>query len=107
MKTEYELYLRTWSHLNPNAKADLDYETIDFESCVNYRDAVKRAKEISKNIPFKDAHGYEIVQVQIAAYYGGEEAEEKYGTSYCLLWKETYEKGKGLGRYHYDFNINI
>lgn len=99
MKTEYELYLQTWSHLNPNAKADLDYETIDFEPCVNYRDAVKRAKEISKKIPFRDSHGCEIVRVQIAAYYEGDEAEEEYGTSYYLLWHETYENGKGLGRY--------
>lgn len=98
MKTQYELYLRTWSHLNPNAKQDLDYETIDFEPCINYRDAVKRAKQISKKLPFKDAHGYEIVQVQIAAYYDGEEAEMEYGTTYYLLWKETYENGKGLGR---------
>ena len=30
-KIEYELYLRTWSHLNPNAKEDKDYETVDFE----------------------------------------------------------------------------
>ncbi len=106
-KIEYELYLRTYSHLNPNAKEDLDFETIDFEPCLNYRDAVKQAKEISKKIPFKDRHGDEIVQVQIAAYYGGDDAEEKYGTSYYLLWKETYENGKGCGRYRYDFNIKI
>lgn len=98
MKTQYELYLRTWSHLNPNAKRDLDFETIDFEPCVNYHDAVKRAKEISKKIPYKGLHGNEIVQVQIAAYYDGEEAEMEYGTTYYLLWKETYENGKGLGR---------
>ena len=98
MKVQYELYLRTWSHLNPNAKADLDFETIDFEPCLNYRDAVKQAKSLSKSLPFKDAHGCEIVQVQIAAYYGGEEAEEEFGTSYYLLWKETYIDGKGTGR---------
>lgn len=90
MKTKYELYLRTWSHLNPNAKEDRDYETVNFVSCQNYRDAVRRAKELSKKVPYKDAHGDEIVQVQIAAYYDGEEAEEKYGTTYYLLWKETY-----------------
>lgn len=95
-KVEYELYLRTWSHLNPNAKEDQDFETIDFEPCINYRDAVKRAKEISKRIPYKDRHGDEIVQVQIAAYIDGE--EEKYGTSYYLLWKETYENGKKAWR---------
>lgn len=99
MKTNYELYLRTWSHLNPNAKADHDYETIDFEPCENYREAVKLAKEISRKIPYKDAHGYEIVQVQIAAYYDGEEAEQEYGTSYYLLWKEIYENGKKVERY--------
>ena len=99
LKTQYELYLRTWSHLNPNAKTDKDYETIDFESCINYRDAVKRAKELSEKIPYKDAHGQEIVQVQIAAYYDGEEAEQEYGTTYYLLWKETYVNGKGQGRY--------
>ena len=99
MRVEYELYLRSWSHLNPNAEKDRDYETVDFEPCVNYRDAVKRAKEISKNIPFENAHGKKIVQVQIAAYYDGDEAEEKYGTTYYLLWKETYENGKGCGRY--------
>ena len=102
-KTEYELYLRTWSHLNPNAEADRDYETVDFDPCVNYRDAVKRAKEISKKIPYKDRHGTEIVQVQIAAYISGE--EEKYGTSYYLLWKETYENGKRLGRIVYKLPI--
>ena len=96
---EYELYLRTWSHLNPNAKRDQDFETIDFEPCLNYREAVKRAKELSKKVPFKNSHGQEIVQVQIAAYYDGEEAEEKYGTTYYLLWKETYKNGKGQGRY--------
>ena len=99
MKTQYELYLRTWSHLNPNAKQDKDYETIDFEPCINYRDAVKQAKQISKKLPFKDSHGYEIVQVQIAAYYDGEEAEQEYGTTYYLVWKETYENDRGLGRY--------
>ena len=99
MKTNYELYLRTWNHLNPNARRDLDYETIDFEPCENYRDAVNQAKAISKKIPFKDAHGNEIVQVQIAAYYDGDEAEDKYGTTYYLIWKETYENGKGCGRF--------
>lgn len=103
-KIEYELYLRSWSHLNPNAKRDLDYETIDFEPCINYRDAVKRAKEISKIIPFKTLRGEEIVQVQVAAYI---DDEEKYDTSYYLLWKETYENGKGMGRYRYDFDINL
>ena len=97
-KTEYELYLRTWSHLNPDAKKDQDFETIDFEPCIDYRDAVKRAKEISKRIPFNDAHGIEIVQVQVAAFL---DDEETYGTTYYLLWKETYENGKGLGRYTY------
>ena len=77
----------------------MDYETIDFEPCVNYHDAVKRAKAISKNLPYKDSYGIEIVQVQIAAYYDGEEAEREYGTTYYLLWKETYEDGKGCGRY--------
>lgn len=90
-KVEYELYLRTWSHLNPNAKEDQDYETIDFEPCINYRDAVRQAKELSKKIPFKNHFGQEILQVQIAAYI---DDEEKYGTSYYLLWKETYENGK-------------
>ena len=99
MKTEYELYLQTWSHLNPNAKQDQDYETVDFEPCVNYRDAVKRAKELSKDIPFKRYHGEEIVRVQIAAYIPDQ--EEKYGTTYHLLWKETYENGRGLGRHNY------
>jgi len=99
-RTEYELYLRTWNHHNPNAQSDRDYETIDFESCIDYRDAVKRAKEISKKIPFKDAHGCEIAQVQVAAYIND---EETYGTTYYLLWKETYENGKGLGRYTYDW----
>ena len=98
-KIEYELYLRTWSHLNPNAKRDLDFETIDFEPCLNYRDAVKQAKAISKKIPFKGLQGNEIVQVQIAAYIDGE--EEKYGTSYYLLWRETYENGKKAGRHWY------
>lgn len=99
MKTNYELYLRTWSHLNPNAESDLDYETIDFEPCLDYRDAVKQARELSKKVPFKNAHGQEILQVQIAAYYDGDEAEERFGTTYYLLWKETYENGRGLGRY--------
>lgn len=99
MKTEYELYLRTWSHLNPNAKEDNDFETVDFEPCLNYRDAVNQAKALSKKLPYKDAHGIEIVQVQIAAYYSGEEAEEQFGTSYYLLWKETYIDGKCAGRY--------
>jgi len=94
-KIEYELYLRSWSHLNPNAKEDRDFETVDFEPCINYRDAVKQAKRISTKIPFKDAHGIEIAQVQIAAYI---EDEEKYGTSYYLLWKETYENGKKAWR---------
>ena len=96
-KVEYELYLRTWSHMNTNAKRDRDFETVDFEPCINYRDAVKRAKEISKKIPFKDAHGIEIAQVQIASYIND---EEKYGTSYYLRWKETYENGKFAGRYN-------
>ena len=99
MKTNYELYLRTWSHMNPNAKEDLDYETVDFEPCLNYRDAVNQAKRLSKNLPHKDFHGMEIVRVQVVAYYSGEEAEEEYGTTYYRLWKETYENGKGLGRY--------
>ena len=96
-KIEYELYVRTWSQMNPNAKEDEDYETIECEPCINYRDAVKRAKEISKKIPFKDYHGIEIVQVQIAAYI---DDEEEYGTTYYLVWKETYENGKGCGRYY-------
>ena len=100
MKIEYEIYFQTWSHLNPNAKEDLDYETIDFEPCSNYREAVKQAKKYSKAIPFKDAHGCEIVQVQIAAYYGGEEAEAKFETSYYLIWKETYKNGKIHNRYY-------
>lgn len=98
MKTQYELYLQTWSHLNPNAKEDKDYETINFEPCIDYRDAMRQAKELSKKLPYKDAHGDEIVRIQIAAYYGGDEAEEEYGTTYYLLWKETYKNGKCLGR---------
>lgn len=82
--------------MNPNAKEDLDYETIDFEPCLNYRDAVKQAKEISKKIPFIDRFGHEIVQVLIAAYIPDE--EEKYDTSYYLLWKEMYENGKKAWR---------
>lgn len=99
MKTKYEIYLQTWSHLNPKAKEQLDYETIDFEPCIDYRDAVKQAKELSKKIPFRDSHGDEIARVQVAAYYDGEEAEKEYDTSYYLLWKETYINGKGQGRY--------
>ena len=95
-KIEYELYLRTWNHLNPNAEEDQDYETIDFEPCVNYRDAVARAKKISKVVPFYNHCGDQIVQVQVAAFIDSQ--EEKYGTSYYLLWKETYKNGKGLGR---------
>lgn len=98
MKTNYELYLRTWSHNNPNAKADHDLETVDFEPCENYREAAKLAKEISKKIPYFWGNT-EIVQVQIAAYYDGEEAEYEYGTTYYLLWKETYENGKRVERY--------
>lgn len=100
-KIEYELYLRTWSHLNPNAKEDLDYETIDFVLCANYRDAVRQAKDISKRIPYTDRRGDEIVQVQLAAFIPDE--EERYGTSYWLLWKETYEKGRGCGRIKCDY----
>lgn len=96
---QYELYLRTYSHLNPKAREEWDLETIDFEPCVNYRDAVKRAKQISLRIPFEDGHGNEIVQVQIAAYIGDE--EERYGTSYYLIWRETYENGKGKGRRYF------
>ena len=54
MKLEYELYLRTWSHLNPNAKADNDLETIDFVPCTDYREAVKMAKQLSKKLPLKN-----------------------------------------------------
>lgn len=100
MKIEYELYLRGWSHLNPNAERDKDYETVDFIPCDDYRDAVKQAKTLSKKVPFKHYHGTEIQQVQVAAYYGGEEADERYGTTYYLLWKETYLNGKGQGRYN-------
>lgn len=99
MRTHYELYLRTWSHLNPNAKEDGDYETVDYEPCSNFREAQKLAKQLSKQLPIRNQHGQEIVQVQIAAYCEGEEAEREYGTTYYLLWKETYENGKGLGRY--------
>lgn len=98
MKTNYELYLRAYDTHNPNAVRDQDFETVDFDPCVDYRDAVKRAKELSKNVPFKDCHGRCIQQVQIAAYYDGEEAEEEFGTSYYLIWRETYENGKGTGR---------
>ena len=99
MKTNYELYLQTWSHLNPNAKADLDYETIEFLPCQDYRDAVRQAKSLSKRIPYTDRRGNEIVRVQVAAFYCGEEAEIEFGTSYKLLWKETYRNGKRLPRY--------
>lgn len=99
MKTNYELYLRDYDRHNPNCERDEDYETIDFEPCDNYRDAVKRAKALSKKVPFTTSQGLTIRQVQIAAYYYGEEAEQEYGTTYYLLWKETYENGKGLGRY--------
>lgn len=96
MKLEYELYFRTYSSINPGDPDDL--ETVDFEPCLNYRDAVKQAKKQSKGIPYKDSFGREILQIQIAAYYGGEEAEEEFGTSYHLVWKETFVGGKSLGR---------
>ena len=99
MKTQYELSLQTWSHLNPDAEAERDYETIEFLPCDNYRDAVKQAKEISKKIPYIDRRGDKIVRVQVAAFYCGEEAEHEYETSYFLLWKETYRSGKRLPRY--------
>ena len=64
---------------------------------IAHRDAVKRAKERSKEIPYK-FRGDDIVRVQIAAYYEGEEAEEEFGTSYYLLWLETYKNGKRINR---------
>lgn len=91
-KTQYELYLRA----RVAESVEDDFETIDFEPCGNYRDAVKLAKSFSKRVPFKNYHGQEIAQVQIAAYI---DDEEKYGTHYQLLWKETYENGVGCGRY--------
>ena len=97
---EYELYLRTWSHLNPNAKAEWDYETIDFVRCENYREAIKRAKKISKRIPYVNSSGQEIVQVQVCAYFAGCFAKKRYGTTYHLVWKEIYENGKNKGRYY-------
>lgn len=99
MKTNYELYLRDYDRHNPNCERDEDYETIDFEPCNDYRDAVKRAKALSQKVPFTNSQGQTIRQVQIAAYYDGEEAEMEYGTTYYLLWKETYINGKGQGRY--------
>lgn len=99
MKTNYELYLRTLATNNPNAKKDQDYETVDYEECDNYRDAVRKAKELSRKVPFKNIYGQEIQQIQIASYYDGEQAEKEYGTSYYLRWKETYENGRCTGRY--------
>lgn len=99
LKTQYELYLRTWNRHNPNAEQDKDYETIEFLPCENYKDAITQAKQLSKRLPIIRPHAGDIVQVQIAAYYSGDEAEEEYGTTYYLLWKETYENGKGCGRY--------
>ena len=98
MKVQYELYLRAWASNNPNAKADLDFETVDYEPCVNYRDAVKQAKSLSAKVPFKTCHGLEIQRVEIAAYYDGDEAEDRFGTQYYLLWKESYENGKKVYR---------
>ena len=71
---------------------------------MNYLDAVKQAREISKKIPFTDSHGDEIVQVQIAAYV---DDEERYGTSYYLLWKETYENGKKAWRVETPYETHI
>lgn len=98
-KIEYELYLRDYDRRNPNCVEDEDFETIECESCANYREAVKMAKQYSKKIPFKDVYGRTIRQVQIAAYV---DDEEEYGTTYYLLWKETYVNGKGTGRYYTD-----
>ena len=97
---KYELYLQMWSHLNPNAEQDKDYETFEFVPCDDYRDAVKQAKKLSKEVPFEGSHGTIVQRVQLAAYYDGDFAEEEFGTTYALAWRETYQNGKGCGRHN-------
>lgn len=101
MKVKYEIYLRTWASNNPNAKQDCDFETIDYEPCNNYSEALKNAKRLSKKAPFINSQGQEIADVQIAAFYEGEECEERYGTTYQLLWKEDFDNGVSIGRTYY------
>ena len=93
MKKNYDLMLKTWSHMNPNAKADNDVETIDVIGCDNYWDAVREAKKWSKNIGKKVWRNSddELAEVSISCYLRHDYCEE--------LWEEFYEDGKKLNRF--------
>jgi hypothetical protein len=92
-RPEYEIYLRgKTEHTTDDPH---DFETVDYDPCINYRDAVKKAKQYSQSVPFKNHFGQLIEQIQIAKYIND---EENFGTTYYLIWKETYENGKCVDR---------
>lgn len=91
-KIRYEIYLQAPAHWNPQ-----DFETIEWDDCRNYRDAVRKAKAYSAKLPFKDEKtGRMFVRVAVAAY------NQTENTTYNLVWMEEYRGGKGLGREYSD-----
>ena len=74
-----------------------DFETIEWEDDFEkVTDARKKARSRSKECPFKDAHGREVVAIQITCH-----SDEEGVSSYYLHWSETYVNGKMIRRIDY------
>lgn len=96
-KPHYEVALKTFSGLNPNAREDEDYETVDYGVDGSYRECVKDAKEWSKKIGQKVLckGKNELAEVSIVCYLNYEEC------SYDRILDEVYVNGKKEGRYDF------
>lgn len=94
-KPNYEVALKTYSSMNPNAKNDYDFETVAYGIDGTYRECVKNAKEWSKKIGKKclNSNTDILTEVAIVCYLNHDEC------SYEPVWEEIYISGKKQGRY--------
>lgn len=99
VKPQYEVALKrvaSWREDQEQALEDWDMETYGHLPADNYRDAVRRAKDISKKIGtlVESDYGKSILrEVDIICYF------EDDTSSYNQVWEEEYKDGKKVGRF--------
>ena len=72
------------------SEAENDFETVEWEDDLEKAsDARKKAKELSKECPFKDCHGREIAATDVTCH-----SEVEDVTTYWVHWREVYVNGK-------------
>ena len=93
----YENYKRRYDvgYMKKASDYPDDYETVEFESATNYRDAVKRARKISTGTPYQ--HGANtIVAAEVVCY-----CRVPGVTEYWNIYSEVFVDGKKVRKIEY------